>query len=116
MITQRYFERDGDRILFRIAVDETAVFDILTSDPELALCRDLLRGSLASDIDTVRIGTFGPFDVALSLDRDGQSVALFIDGPNVGSAFRGNQSAGAYLTRKGMLDALADAEDVAVRK
>ena len=51
------------------------------------------------------MGTFGPFEVTLSLDADG-SAAFFIDGPNVGISFSGNQCAGAYLSRTEMLNAL----------
>ena len=105
MITQRYFERDGDKILWRVSVSDVAVFDILTSDQELDRCRELLRGSLGADVESVRMGTFGPFEVTLSLDADG-SAAFFIDGPNVGISFSGNQCAGAYLSRTEMLNAL----------
>jgi hypothetical protein len=114
MITQRYLERDGEKILFRVAIDDVAVFDILTSDPELARCRELLLGSLGADVESVRIGTFGPFEVTLRLDPDGKSATFFIDGPNVGSAFCGDQVAGAYLTRVEMLDALDQTKDFTV--
>jgi hypothetical protein len=108
IISQRYFERDGDRILFRFVVSEAAVFDVLTDDVALDQCRQLLRGQLGTDVDTVRMGSFGPFDVTMSLGprTDKLSATVFICGPNVGLAFRGDQTAAAYLTRSQLLDAL----------
>jgi len=112
MISQRYFERDGDRILFRFVVSEAAVFDVLTDDVALAQCRQLLRGELGTDVDTVRMGSFGPFDLTVSLGArtDRLSATVFICGPNVEPMFRGEQTAGAYLTRSELLEALDETE------
>jgi len=53
MISQRYFERDADRVLFRFAVDEAAVFDVLSTDEELERCRQLLRGETARPSENI---------------------------------------------------------------
>jgi hypothetical protein len=110
MITQRYFERDGDRILWRIALDDSAVLDVLTSDVELAQCRELLHMKSHDGLPSVRMGKFGPFDVTMTLRGDG-SVTLFIDGPDLGPAFAGNQSVGAYIGWEEMLAALDETKN-----
>jgi hypothetical protein len=110
MITQRYFERDGGRTLFRIAINDTAVFDVLSTDGELERCRAFLRDELGRDVEKVRMGDFGPFDVILNRDTNSASVQIFICNPSIGAGFRGHQCVGVYLNRTDLLAALDESE------
>ena len=106
MITQRYFERDGERILFRIAVHDAAVFDILTTEEDLERCRRVLRLDSHRLPETTQMGTFGPFVVTLGVERDG-SANIFVEGPHIGAAFAGEmQVVGAHLSASDLLSAL----------
>jgi len=106
MITQRYLERDGDRVLFRFAVNDTAVFDVLTTDVELERCRAFLRQELSDDVEEVRMGGFGPFDVILNRGADDVSMQILVSIPLNSSVFVGDQCVGAYLQRADLLEAL----------
>ena len=108
MLTEHYLERSEEQILLRIAVNDVAVIDILTDANLLGLCRSLMRNPDQRGLQETRIGTFGPFDVTLSLLKDGMLVALLIDGPDLADRFRGSQSAGVYLTREELLTVLDD--------
>ena len=108
MITERYFERAGNKVLFRIAIDDTVVLDILTSDADLARCRELLEGPGAGRMEWFRLGSFGPFDVTVNRHEDGSSASFFIDGPDLDNAFAGNQTAGVYLSVDDLRAALAE--------
>ena len=104
-ITQRHLERDGDRLLLRLAVHDAAVLDILTNAPTMASVRSALERAPDRGFIEHQIGTFGPFTVTLSIsNRDG--VALAVDGPDLGNGFRGNQAVVFYVGRDEMLDAL----------
>ncbi|HEV2270464.1 MAG TPA: hypothetical protein VGR92_13475 [Steroidobacteraceae bacterium] len=115
MITQRYFERDGGRVLFRIAVSETAVFDVLSTDGEMERCRSFLRGELGEDVTDVRMGDFGPFAVMLNRNLDGTSVQIFICNSGLSIGFHGEQCVGAYLEREDLLAALDESKPFACR-
>jgi hypothetical protein len=115
MITQRYFERDGKRTLFRFAVSDNAVFDVLTTDVDLERCRSFLRGELGAEVEDVRMGDFGPFDVILNRGADAESVQLFICAPQSSSAFSGEQCVGAYLARDDLLAALDESQPFRTR-
>jgi hypothetical protein len=110
MITQRYFERDGEKVLLRIAISETSVLDILTTDEDLARCRQLLLSTPLESTETIRMGSFGALNVTLTVSRD-DSATILIEGPNLGDAFRGDQVAGAYLDRVDLLRALDESTD-----
>jgi len=109
MITQRYLERDGDRVLFRFAVNDDTVFDVLTTDVKLEQCRGFLRGDLNSDVGHVQMGEFGPFDVILNRAADPMKVQIWICIPLNSSVFSGDQCVGAYLQRGDLLKALNEA-------
>lgn len=115
MITQRYFERDGEKILFRFAVNDAAVFDVLTTGVELERCRAFLRQELNDDVEEVRMGGFGPFDVFLNRDTNVVSVQIFIYAPKVSDAFSGEQCVGAFLRRDDLLAALDESRPFARR-
>lgn len=107
MITQRHIERDGDRILWRILVNEVAALDVLTNAEALTRARIALeapqgRGGLLEE----PLGTFGPFDVTMSRTGGESRVALALDGPDLGSKFQGNQAMVLYLDAKELLTAL----------
>ena len=106
MITQRYFENGPLGILFRIAIDNSAVIDVLTTADALSACRAFLSDSEANSLESVRLGSFGPFEVTMGLSAEDATVTLFIDGPELGSQYRGDQSVGIYIERDEMLRAL----------
>jgi hypothetical protein len=56
------------------------------------------------------MGSFGPLKVTLTVARD-NSATIFIEGPTLGDAFRGEQVAGAYLDWGDLLRELAAAPD-----
>ena len=109
MITQRYLERDGERLLLRLAVAEAAVLDVLTDAPAMARARAALEAAPAPGRGPVelRLGTFGPFDVTLSAPAaHGSGATLSVDGPDLGRAFRGTQVVVFYVGRDELIDAL----------
>jgi len=73
-----YIERQGTRILVRIAVDR-AVFDVVTDEKLLADCIRLLREPHLEPVST-RMGTFGGHSVTLNVLND-LAVSIFVDGP-----------------------------------
>ena len=109
MITRRYLERDGERLLLRLAVAEAAALDVLTDAPTMARARAALEGAAAGGRGPVevRLGSFGPFDVTLSAPAaPGGGAALSVDGPDLGRAFQGTQAVVFYVGRDELLDAL----------
>lgn len=110
MITQRYFERDGGRTLFRFVVNDNAVFDVLSTDGELERCRSFLRGEAGESAQEVRMGEFGPFEVILNRGSDDVSVQIFICNAAISSGFSGEQCVGAYLKRADLLAALDESK------
>jgi hypothetical protein len=107
VITQRYLERDGDKLLLRLALDDAAVLDVLTDPVALAQARTVLKNAPDRGLTEQRLGTFGPFDVTMST-TNAMDVAIAVDGPDLGSAFQGNQAIVFYVGRDEMLDALRD--------
>jgi hypothetical protein len=96
VITERHLERDGERLLLRLAVRDAAVLDILTDAPTLARVRAGLKAAPERGFLEYRLGAFGPFDVTVSTSN-ADGVAIAIDGPDLGNAFRGNQSVVFYV-------------------
>ena len=111
MITQRYFEHGPLGILFRIAIDDRAVIDVLTTADALSACREFLSDSESNSLESVRLGSFGPFEVTMGLSADDATVTLFIDGPELGNQYRGDQSVGVYIDRDEMLRALDETSE-----
>ena len=106
MITERYLERDGERLLLRLVMHGAATLDVLTDAEALHAARVLLaQPSAAAAIAECRLGTFGPFPATLSRCRDDE-VAIAVDGPDLGRAFRGDQAIVFYFRRQELLDAL----------
>ena len=105
MITESYAERSGDDVLFRLAVDGSAVLDVLTDDATLAACREMLRGS-AGRMEEIRLGSFGPFHVTVATNALDSTVSIFVDGPTLDDRFRGGQAAGVYVRREDLLNVL----------
>jgi hypothetical protein len=110
VITQRRLERDGDRLLLRLAVDDAAVLDILTDAPTLMRVRAGLEKAFERGFREYRLGAFGPFDVTVSTPTAWR-VAIAIDGPDLGSAFGGNQTVVFYVGLDEMLHALRIGEE-----
>ena len=104
MITERYLERDGERLLLRLVVHGAAALDVLTDAVALDAARILLAQP-AAGLAQCHLGTFGPFPAALRLSRDDQA-AIAVDGPDLGHAFRGDQAIVFYFHRQELLDAL----------
>lgn len=96
--------------MFRFAVNESAVFDVLSTDAELERCRRFLRGELSDDVQDVRMGDFGPFDVVLNRAANETGVQIFICNPQISSGFGGEQCVGAYLERSDLLAALDESK------
>jgi len=107
VITERYLERDGDRLLLRLVVHGAAALDVLTDAPTLSGARAAVERAGAHGLLEYRLGSFGPFDVTMST-TDGRTVALAVDGPDLGRAFRGDQAIVFYVDRAEILDALRD--------
>src|SRR4051812_23397019 len=105
MITQRYLERDGSRLLLRIAVNDSAALDILTNSERLAAARAILSAAPSRGLTEYRLGTFADLDVTMST-TDARTVAVAVNGPDLGSAFRGNQAIVFYLELSECLEAL----------
>ena len=110
VITQRHLERDGDRLVLRLAVCDAAVLDILTDTSTLASVRAGLVAAAERGFVEYRLGAFGPFDVTVSTSNP-DSVAIAVDGPDLGRAFRGNQSVVFYVGLEEMVDALRVTEE-----
>ena len=91
MITQRYFERHGKTVLYRLAVSQTAVFDIVTTDEDLDHCRRLLPSVASGPSQTVRMGSFGLFEVTLTVSRD-DGATIMIEGPDLETSVLGVSS------------------------
>ena len=104
MISERYIERDGERVLWRIAVGGVAALDVLTDHATLNRARCALEPTDSVDVEE-RLGTFGPFAVILRSTGPNE-VAVAIDGPDLGNAFRGDQAVVFYLARTDLLAAL----------
>ena len=104
-ITQHYIERDGNRFLFRFAVEDAAVLDVLTDQPSLERVRELLLNAPMRGLTEAPFGTFGPFTVTVSTTNE-QDVAIAVDGPDLGNTFQGNQAVVFYVTRAELLKAL----------
>jgi hypothetical protein len=105
VITQSSLEQAGDRLLLRLAVDDTAVLDVLTDAPTLSSARAAIEHAPERGLTEHRLGSFGPFDVTLSTTDD-RRVALAVDGPDLGNVFRGNQAIVFYAGREEILKAL----------
>lgn len=107
MLTERYFERQGSAVLFRIAVSDVAVLDVLMTDEDIDQCLQLLQSSLSGPAQTIRMGNFGSFDVNLTVWRD--EATILIAGPTLG--FQGEQAVGLYLQRADLLQALDESKE-----
>jgi hypothetical protein len=107
MITQRYLERDGSRLLLRIVVNDSAAFDILTNPESLAEARAFLSAAASRGLEVYRLGTFANLDVTIGT-TDPRTVAVVVDGPDLGAAFRGNQAIVFYVELNEFLEALRD--------
>jgi len=70
--------------------------DVLTDEATLVRCREFLRGLPAAELEFA-LGNFGPFDVTLCAYAPHTTVSIFVDGPDFGTEFQGNQSAGLYV-------------------
>jgi hypothetical protein len=79
MTASHQVQRKGDSILLGIAL-ENAVLDILTDEPMLRNCLQLLREPHRGLV-SARMGTFGVYPVTLNLSHD-DTVAVVIDGPD----------------------------------
>ena len=95
MISRVALEPVGDKLLLRVAA-ENASLDILTDASSLARARALVRAPQPRFTE-LRLGSFGPFPVTLSVDATGH-VAIAVDGPDLGPTVRGNQAAVFYPT------------------
>lgn len=78
MITSHDVRLRGADILLGIAV-ENAVLDILTSEPHLRECLNVLNKAQTALV-SLHIGTFGCYPVTLSVHPE-DTVSIFIDGP-----------------------------------
>jgi hypothetical protein len=105
MITEHYWERDGDHLLFRLVVGGVAALDVLTDEAALRGATAMLRRRGDEELAEHRLGFFGPFDVVVSFTADGR-VAIAVDGPELGRTFRGDQSMVLYVEREALLAAL----------
>ena len=108
MITQRYLERDGDRLLLRLGIGESAAVDILTTAEAMAEARTLLGAAVDGPRAEYRLGSFGEFDITIS--SDGQAVWIAVDGPDLDSPFRGGQAIVFSVGVAEMVEALRDGE------
>jgi len=108
MITESYIEGEGDRVLFRLSVSDIAVLDIFTDEQTLVRAREFLcdPGRHHQGTQEMRLGSFGPFDVTMNCITNDETIAIFVDGPDFGQEFRGNQSAGLYVAREELITAL----------
>ena len=106
MITEHYLERDGERLLLRLLVDNSAALDVLTDQDAIRQAIEMLQRSDAG-FQEHRLGSFGPFNVVVSTLSQGR-VAIAVDGPHLGSAFRGDQSMVLYLDRDELLGVLSE--------
>ena len=108
MITERHLERDADRRLLRLAVHGAAALDVLTDASTLAAARRAIAAAPADGLTEHHLGTFGPFAVTLST-TDGGRIAIAVDGPDLGPAFRGDQAIVFYVESDALLEALRPA-------
>jgi hypothetical protein len=76
----RYLERDGDKLLLRLAVDDAAVLDVLTDPVTLARARTVLTNAPERGLTEQRLGSFGPFELTMST-TNAMEVAIAVDGP-----------------------------------
>jgi hypothetical protein len=106
MITEYHLESDGERLLLRLVVDGHAALDVLTDRPTLLGADATLRGAVRRGLVEHRLGSFGPFGVVVST-TDARTVAIAVDGPDLGPAFRGDQSMVLYVDRSELLEVLA---------
>jgi|SRR5687768_15286186 hypothetical protein len=104
-ITQRYIERDGLRILWRIAIDDVVALDVLTDAGTLESACRTIEEAPARGLTEHRLGTFGEFEVTVSTTDD-TNATISIDGPHLDNAFQGWQSVVFYLERTSLLNAL----------
>jgi len=65
----------------------------------------LTDATLAEGLTSIRMGSFGPFDVTLTLGKG--FVSILVDGPDLEGRFAGNQGAGVYVERQELIDALS---------
>jgi hypothetical protein len=107
MITRRYLERDGSRLLLRIVVNDCAALDILTNPESLAGARAVLSTAASGGLSEYRLGTFANLDVTICTTDPG-TIAIAVDGPDLGEAFRGNQAIVFYVELNEFLEALRD--------
>lgn len=107
MITQRHIEYDGDRILWRVLIDDVVALDVLTDAARLARARAALTAPSSSTVVEEQLGSFGPFAVTMSVTAGNRDqVLLSVDGPALDHAFRGDQSIVFYLDKQDLLAAL----------
>jgi hypothetical protein len=107
MITQRHIEQDGDRILWRVAIDDVVAVDVLTDLVRIARARAAIATESPEAIVEEQLGSFGPFAVTVSVTAGTPDQAFMsIDGPDLGRAFHGDQSIVFYLNRQDLLSAL----------
>jgi len=105
VITEHHLEQDGDRVLWRVVIDGAAALDVLTDHETLARARTALANPHRRGLVEERLGTFGPFAVTMSFSEENQ-VAVAVDGPDLGTGFRGTQAIVFYFTHEGLLAAL----------
>jgi len=103
MIIERDIRRVGENILLGIAL-ENAVLDILTNDPQLQECIEMLEKPHRGLVFT-KIGTFGIYTITLNLHHD-DTVSMSVDGPDFYQAR--NQSAGIWLEKEQLRELLAE--------
>jgi hypothetical protein len=107
MITQRHIEHDGDRVLWRVAIDDVVALDVLTDRSRIARARAAIATDLPEAVVEEQLGSFGPFAVTVSVTAGHPDQAFIsVDGPELGSAFLGDQSIVFYLDRQDLVDAL----------
>lgn len=106
MPLDRHVEIEGDRILWRILVNDTVALDVLTTATTLARAHSILRNARGRDSVEEPLGTFGPFLITMSSTSEERRIALALDGPELGSAFSGNQAVVVYVDRNDVLAAL----------
>src|SRR5215831_11292119 len=108
-ITESHIEGAGDRVLLRLAVKNSALLDVFTNEETLGRAREFLSdpGGPQQGGQEMRLGSFGPFAISMSRVNDDPTVAIFLNGPDLGNEFRGNQSAGLYVLREELLNAIS---------
>jgi hypothetical protein len=70
-ITQRYVERDGHRILWRIAIDDLVALDVLTDAGTLEGAYKTIEQAPARGLTEHRLGSF--------VFQGGQSAVFHVD-------------------------------------